>query len=52
MNKEENNIEKPRLVTSHDIHLDADYAKWIAEVKHRYRSAHVKAAVTVYSVTV
>lgn len=31
MNKEENNIEKPRLVTSHDIHLDADYAKWIAE---------------------
>lgn len=44
MNKEENNIEKPRLVTSHDIHLDADYAKWIAEVKHRYRSAQVKAA--------
>lgn len=31
MNKEENNIEKPRLVASHDIHLDADYAKWIAE---------------------
>lgn len=47
MNKEENNIEKPRLVTSHDIHLDADYAKWIAEVKHRYRSAQVKAAVKV-----
>jgi len=44
MNKEENNMEKPRLVTSHDIHLDTDYAKWIAEVKHRYRSAQVKAA--------
>ena len=34
-------------MTSHDIHLDADYAKWIAEVKHRYRSAQVKAAVKV-----
>ena len=40
-------MEKPRLVTSHDIHLDADYAEWIAEVKHRYRSAQVKAAVKV-----
>lgn len=47
MNKEENNMEKPRLVTSHDIHLDTDYAEWIAEVKHRYRSAQVKAAVKV-----
>ncbi len=39
--------ELPRIVKSHDIHIDTDYAKWIAEVKHRYRSAQVKAAVRV-----
>lgn len=37
----------PRLVKSHNIHLDGDYADWIAEVKLRYRSAQVKAAVKV-----
>ncbi len=47
MNKEENDMEKSRIVTSHDIHLDEDYAKWIAELKHRYRSAQVKASVKV-----
>lgn len=36
-----------KVVTSHDIHLDGDYATWIAELKHRYRSAQVKAAVRV-----
>lgn len=36
-----------KVVTSHDIHLDGDYAGWIAELKHRYRSAQVKAAVRV-----
>ena len=40
-------IEKPYVVKSHDIHIDADYAKWIADVKHRYRSAQIKAAVRV-----
>ncbi len=35
------------MVSSHDIHLDDEYAVWIAEVKHRYRSAQVKAAVKV-----
>lgn len=40
-------MDKPRMVTSHDIHIDEDYAKWIAELKHRYRSAQVKAAVKV-----
>ena len=35
------------IVKSHDVHIDADYADWIAEVKHRYRSAQVKAAVKV-----
>jgi hypothetical protein len=39
--------EEPRIVKSHDIHIDADYVDWIAEVKHRYRSAQVKAAVKV-----
>ena len=35
------------MVKSHDVTLDAEYAEWIAEVKHRYRSAQVKAAVKV-----
>ena len=35
------------MVSSHDIHIDAEYAEWIAELKHRYRSAQVKAAVRV-----
>ncbi|MBQ9678468.1 MAG: DUF1016 family protein [Prevotella sp.] len=47
MKKEGYDIGKPRMVTSHDIHLDDDYAKWIADIKHRYRSAQVKAAVKV-----
>lgn len=45
--KEEKDMQQPMMVSSHDIHLDADYAEWIAEVKHRYRSAQVKAAVKV-----
>lgn len=40
---------EPRIVKSHDVTLDEDYAEWIAEVKHRYRSAQVKAAVKVNS---
>ena len=48
MNNPNNNPQDaPRIVTSHDIHIDAEYAEWIAEVKHRYRSAQVKAAVKV-----
>ena len=42
-------ISEPRIVKSHDITLDTEYAEWIAEVKHRYRSAQVKAAVKVNS---
>ena len=38
---------KPVFVESHDVTLDAEDAEWIAEVKHRYRSAQVKAAVKV-----
>ena len=40
-------LQQPVMVGSHDVKLDADYAEWIAEVKHRYRSAQVKAAVKV-----
>ena len=40
-------ISEPRIVKSHDVKLDAEYAEWIAEVEHRYRSAQVKAAVKV-----
>ena len=35
------------MVKSHDVTLDAEYAEWIAEAKHRYRSAQVKAAMKV-----
>jgi hypothetical protein len=38
---------EPYIVKSHNILLDAEYAEWIAELKHRYRSAQVKAAVKV-----
>ena len=38
---------KPQVVKLHDVQLDAEYAQWIAELKFRYRSAQVKAAVRV-----
>ena len=49
MSKQNNEIEinEPRLVKSHDVQLDVEYAEWIAEVKYRYRSAQVNAAVKV-----
>lgn len=47
--KEIEPIGKPRIVKSHDVHLDADYAEWIADLKYRYRSAQVKASVRVNS---
>lgn len=28
--------EEPRIVKSHDIHIDSDYANWIADIKGRY----------------
>ena len=48
MSKEIDKLE-PRIVRSHDVHLDADYAEWIADLKYRYRSAQVKASVRVNS---
>ncbi len=37
----------PHMVKSHYVRIDMDYAEWIAELKHRYRSAQVKASVRV-----
>ena len=50
MTQENKNIQpndEPYVVKSHDIHFDNDYADWIADIKRRYRSAQVKAAVKV-----
>lgn len=47
MSKENEISQIPRMVTSHDIRIDGEYADWIAELKHRYRSAQVKASVRV-----
>ena len=41
--------DKPYVVKSHDIHLDSDYRDWIAEIKQRYQSSQIKAAVKVNS---
>jgi hypothetical protein len=42
-----NNTQSLRFVKSHDFHIDKEYAKWIAELKQRYRSAQTKAAIKV-----
>lgn len=47
MSKENEILELPRMVKSHDVRIDTDYVEWIAELKHRYRSAQVKAAIRV-----
>ena len=39
--------EKPRVVKIHDVKIDSDYAQWLNEIKSRYRSAQIKAAVKV-----
>ena len=36
-----------KMVRSHDVHVDSDYIKWVAELKQRYRSAQAKAAIRV-----
>lgn len=41
---DDNSQSTPCVVTSHDIHLDVDYANWIADVKLRYRNSQIKAA--------
>ena len=37
------------VVRSHDVTLNEDYVKWISDVKKRFRSAQIKAAVKVNS---
>ena len=39
--------EKPRVVKIHDVQIDSDYAQWLNEIKSRYRSAQIIAAVKV-----
>ena len=39
--------DKPQVVRTHDVQLDADYVQWLGEIKARYRSAQAKAAVRV-----
>ena len=46
-NKDIQSKNEPFVVKLHDIHIDADYADWIADIKSRYRSAQVKAAIKV-----
>ena len=38
---------KPQVVKSHDVQLDAEYVQWLSEEKARYRSAQIKAKVHV-----
>lgn len=38
---------KNHLVHLHDVQLDTDYTQWLVELKSRYRSAQIKAAVRV-----
>lgn len=37
----------PHLVHIHDVHLDDDYTQWLVELKTRYRSAQITAAVKI-----
>ena len=37
----------PKVVKIHDVNIGRDYVNWIDELKSRYRSAQVKAAVKV-----
>lgn len=39
--------EKPKEVKIHDVNIDKEYAQCLNDVKARYRSAQIKAAVRV-----
>lgn len=41
--------DKHMVVRTHDIKLDSEYVQWIYDVKQRFRSAQIKAAVKVNS---
>ena len=38
---------EPFVVQSHDVQLNAEYTQWIHEIKQKYRSTQIKAAVKV-----
>ena len=38
---------EPHIVRVKDFKIDADYAAWLSEIKRRYHSAQIKAAVKV-----
>lgn len=40
---------KPRVVRTHDVHLDSEYISWIQDVKRRFRNTQIKASVKVNS---
>ena len=40
---------KPFIVKTHDVQLDAEYREWIQELKQRYQASQIKAAVKVNS---
>ena len=31
----------PKVVKSHDIHLDTEYSEWMVEIKERYRKTQI-----------
>ena len=39
----------PRIVKTHDVHLDSEYVQWLHDIKERYRGTQIKAAVKVNS---
>ncbi len=39
--------EKPRIVKIHDVQIDSNYSQWLNEIKSRYRSSQIKAAIKV-----
>ena len=41
--------DRPFVVHSHDVRKDAAYREWLLEIKNRYKSAQIKAAVKVNS---
>lgn len=47
MKQDENIEDKTFFVSSHNVKVDNTYSEWLKDIKHRYRSAQVKAAVRV-----
>ncbi len=39
--------ERPRIVRIHDVQIDSNYYQWLNEIKSRYRSSQIKAAIKV-----